>query len=59
MSRIVTGGAPQRNPIYSLCSYGAGRTVLIIVTWCPRRESNPYLKLRKLAFYPLNYGGPT
>ena len=23
----------------------------------PRRESNPYLKFRKLPFYPLNYRG--
>lgn len=23
---------------------------------CLQRESNPYLELRKLTFYPLNYG---
>ena len=25
--------------------------------WCPREESNLGLKLRRLLFYPLNYGG--
>ena len=27
------------------------------MTWRPRRESNPYLALRRRSFYPLNYGG--
>src|SRR3989344_6160315 len=27
----------------------------VTTSWCPRRESNPDYKLRKLAFYPLNY----
>jgi hypothetical protein len=26
-------------------------------SWRPRRESNPYLALRRRSFYPLNYGG--
>ncbi len=25
--------------------------------WCPQEDSNFHLKLRKLTFYPLNYGG--
>ncbi len=25
--------------------------------WCPRQESNLYLKLRRLAVYPLTYEG--
>ena len=25
--------------------------------WCPQEESNPYIQLRRLMFYPLNYGG--
>jgi hypothetical protein len=25
--------------------------------WYHRRESNPYLALRRRLFYPLNYGG--
>ncbi len=25
--------------------------------WYHRRESNPYLRLRRSPFYPLNYGG--
>ena len=29
------------------------------IIWCPREESNPYHKLRKLASYPLNDEGPT
>ncbi|KKT35200.1 MAG: hypothetical protein UW24_C0012G0005 [Parcubacteria group bacterium GW2011_GWA2_44_12] len=27
------------------------------IIWCPREELNPYHKLRKLAFCPLNYEG--
>ena len=29
---------------------------LTFPTWCPRKESNPHLELRRLPFYPLNYG---
>ena len=35
---------------------GAGRVALALF-WRPRRESNPYLALRRRSFYPLNYGG--
>ena len=34
----------------------ANQNRLQFPTWCPREESNLYHKLRKLAFYPLNYG---
>ena len=30
---------------------------MLIGFWCPREESNPYFKLRKLASYPLNDEG--
>ena len=30
---------------------------IVGVKWYPRGESNPYLKFRKLLFYPLNYKG--
>lgn len=37
----------------------ANPDLLTFPTWCPRQESNLHHKLRKLAFYPLNYEGPT
>ena len=37
----------------------ANRNRLQTPYWCPRQESNLHHKLRKLAFYPLNYEGPT
>jgi hypothetical protein len=27
------------------------------IVWCPRQESNLYLRLRRSPFYPLNYDG--
>ena len=28
-----------------------------VINWCPRQESNLYLRLRRSPFYPLNYDG--
>ena len=35
----------------------ANQNSLTFPFWCPREESNLDHKLRKLAFYPLNYEG--
>ncbi len=35
----------------------ASQNPLTFPKWCPRQESNLHCKLRKLAFYPLNYEG--
>lgn len=48
------------NGIMSLASlkhHPAPAGVVCMLAWCPRQESNLDHKLRKLAFYPLNYEG--
>ncbi len=34
-----------------------GVALVFTLFWCPRRDSNPQIELRRLAFYPLDYGG--
>ena len=35
----------------------ANQNSLTFPKWCPQEESNLYFKLRRLALYPLSYGG--